>query len=224
MKRVLPLVATLALAACGGGGAQLSMSARTGAALSAPKALTLSNGITVDRLRVVIREIELERASATPDDLKDLQGYEVGPFLLDLSGTKLDATVQQLTAGDVPAGTYREIKFKVHKPASTESTDPKIQEMAALNASIVVEGQIDGQPYTFVSGVDVQQKFQGTYIVASGANNVTLNLDISSWFGGSGAARLDPRVAGNKSAIENNIQTSMKLFDDRDHDGRPDHL
>jgi hypothetical protein len=223
MKRVLPLIAILALAACGGG-AQLSLSGRAGAALSAPTALTLSNGITVDRLRVVIRQVELERASATPDDLRDLQEFEAGPFVLDLSGAKLDGTVQQLTIKDVPAGKYREIKFEVHKPSSTESADAKVKEMAGLNASIVVEGQIDGQPYTFVSAVNAQQKFQGTYIVSSGANNVTLNLDTSTWFGGSGASRLDPRVANNRSVIENNIKTSFKLFDDHDRDGRPDHL
>jgi hypothetical protein len=95
--------------------------------------------------------------------------------------------------------------------------------MAALSASIVVEGQIDGQPYTFISGIDAEEKFQGSFNLASGANNVTLNVDPSTWFGGSGAARLDPRVAGNRSAIENNIKVSMKVFDDDDHDGRPDH-
>src|SRR5262249_3962847 len=147
MNRALPLIATLALAACGG--TQLSVSGRTGGALPPAAALSLSNGITVDRLRVVIRGIKLERASATPDDIKDLQEFEVGPFLLDLSGTKLDGAVQQITIADVPDGAYREVRFNVHKPSSSESADPKIQEMATLNASIVVEGQIDGQPYTF---------------------------------------------------------------------------
>src|SRR5712691_5645246 len=144
MKRVIPLIATLALAACGGG-TQLSLSGRAGGTLApqaSPTALTLSNGVTVDRLRAVI----------------------------------------------------------------------------------VVEGQIDGQPYTFISGVDADERFQGSFSLASGDNNVTLNLDPSTWFGGSGSARLDPRMAGNQSAIENNIQASMKVFDDDDRDGRPDHL
>ncbi len=225
MKRVLSLIATLALAACGGG-TNLSLSGRAGSTLAppaSPTALTLSNGITVDHLRAVIREVKLERASAVPDDLADLQEFEVGPFLLDLSGANLDGTVQQITIADVPAGAYREVRFKLHKPSSTESTDPKVQEMAALSASIVVEGQIDGQPYTFISGVDADERFEGSFNLASGDNNVTLNVDPSTWFGGTGSARLDPRVAGNKSAIENNIQASMKVFDDDDHDGQPDH-
>ena len=59
-------------------------------------------------------------------------------------------------------------------------------------------------------------------VVMPGQQNVTLNVDPSTWFGGSGTARLDPSVAGNKSAIENNIQSSMKLFEDNDHNGMDD--
>ncbi len=222
MNRAFSLIATLALAACGSG-TQLSLNGRTGSTLAPATALTLSNGITVDRLRAVIREVKLERASAVPNDIADLQEFEVGPFLLDLSAAKLDGTLQQITIADVPAGVYREVRFKLHKPSSTESTDPKIQGMAAMSASVVVEGLIVGQPYTFISGVDADERFAGTYNMTSGDNSVTLNLDPSTWFGGSGAARLDPRVAGNQSAIENNIQASMKVFDDDNHDGQPDH-
>jgi Domain of unknown function (DUF4382) len=228
MNRVLSLIAILALAACGGGGAQLALSGRAGGATAAafsPTALTLSNGITVDRVRVALREVELERASATPNDVTDLQEYEAGPFVLDLSGAALNGTVQQVTVKEVPAGTYREIKFKVHPPSTTDSTDAAVQAMATVQggpASIIVEGQVDGSPYVFVSGVDAAQKYEGTFNLASGDQNMTLNVDPSTWFGGSGAARLDPRSASNKSAIENNIQNSMKVFEDNDHNGVDD--
>ena len=229
MKRVLSLIAILALAACGGG-AQLSLSGRAGSttaavAAASPTALTLSNGITIDRVRIALREVELERASSTPDDVRDLQEYEAGPFVLDLSGTALNGTVQQVTIKDVPTGTYREIKFKVHPPSASDSSDAAVQAMAAAQpggASIIVEGQIDGQAYTFLSAVDAEEKFEGNFTFAGGAQNVTLNIDPSMWFGGAGSSRLDPRVAGNKSAIENNIQSSMKLFEDNDHNGMDD--
>jgi hypothetical protein len=227
MKRVLSLIGILALAACGGG-AQLSLSGRAGSSLAAPAspaALTLSNGITVDRVRVALREVELERASATPDDVKDLQEFESGPFVLDLGGTALNGSVQQVTVKDVPEGTYREIKFKVHPPSTTDSTDAAVQAMATVQAggaSIIVEGQIDGQAYTFMSQLDAQEKYEGTFAFAAGPQNVTLNVDPSTWFGGTGSARLDPRSASNKSAIENNIQNSMKLFEDDDHNGQDD--
>jgi len=227
MKRVLSLIAILALAACGGG-AQLSLSGRAGstaAVAAAPAALTLSNGITIDRVRIALREVEVEHASATPDDLRDLQEFEAGPFVLDLSGAALNGTVQQVTVKEVPAGTYREIKFKVHPPSTSDSTDAAVQAMATVQggpASIIIEGQVDTKAYVFVSGLDVAQKYEGAFNFSSGQQNVTLNVDPSTWFGGSGTARLDPSVAGNKSAIENNIQSSMKLFEDNDHNGMDD--
>jgi hypothetical protein len=228
MNRVLSLTVILALAACGGSGAQLALSGRAGGATAAavsPKALTLSNGITVDRVRVALREVELERASSTPDDTKDLQEYEAGPFVLDLSGAALNGTVQQVAIKEVPAGIYREIKFKVHPPSATDSTNAAVQAMATVQggpASIIVEGQVDGSPYVFVSALDAQQKYEGSFNLASGDQNMTLNVDPSTWFGGSGSARLDPRSASNKSAIENNIQSSMKVFEDNDHNGLDD--
>jgi hypothetical protein len=226
MKRLLFVTAIATVAACSGSGSQLSLSTRTGsttlAAANAPKALTLSNGITVDRIRVAIREVELERASAIPDDTKDAQEFEAGPFVLDLKDTALNGTVQTLTVKDVPAGTYREVKFKVHPPSTSDSTDAAVQAMAGAQASIIVEGQIDNAPYTFISALDAEEKFEGTFTFTDGAQNVTLNVDPSTWFGGTGSARLDPRVTGNKSAIENNIQASMKLFEDDDHNGQDD--
>ncbi|HYV64731.1 MAG TPA: DUF4382 domain-containing protein [Myxococcales bacterium] len=226
MKRALPLIATLALAACGGG-AQLSLSGRAGSVTGgvSPAALALSNGITVDRVRLALREVELERSSGTPDDVKDLQEFETGPMVVDLSGAALNGTVQQVTVQDVPAGSYREIKFKVHPPSMSDSSDPAVMAMASAQAggaSIIVEGQIDGQAYTFLSALDAQEKFEGAFDFSSGAQNVTLNVDPSTWFGGTGASRLDPRVSGNKSAIENNIQASMRLFEDDDHNGADD--
>ncbi|HKC60576.1 MAG TPA: hypothetical protein VKB92_10865 [Myxococcales bacterium] len=226
MNRALSLIAILALAACSGGGAQLSLSGRAGStAAAAPAALTLSNGITVDHVRIALREVELERASATPNDVADLQEFETGPLVVDLSGAALNGTVQQVTVQDVPAGAYREIKFKVHPPAMSDSTDPAVVAMATVQAggaSIIVEGQIDGQPYTFLSALDADEKFEGTFNFSSGPQNLTFNVDPSGWFGGTGAARLDPRSVSNKSAIENNIQASMKVFEDNDHNGVDD--
>jgi len=115
--------------------------------------------------------------------------------------------------------------LKLIPRSATDSTNDTVQAMAtaqAGGASIIIEGQIDQQPYTFLSALDAEQKFEGSFTFTSGPQNVTLNVDPSTWFGGAGAARLDPRSASNKSAIENNIQTSMKVFEDDDHDGTDD--
>jgi hypothetical protein len=228
MKRTLCLTAIL-LAACSGSGSQLSLSARAGsssaAAATAPTALTLSNGIVIDRVRVAIREVKLERASATPNDVLDAQEFETGPFVLDLPSAALNGTVQEIMVKDVPAGTYREVRFKVHPPSTSDSTNQAVQDMATAQsggASIIVEGQIDGSAFTFLSAVDAEERFQGNFTFTDGPQNVTLNIDPSGWFGGTGTARLDPRDQSNKSAIENNIQASMKVFEDNDRNGQDD--
>jgi hypothetical protein len=148
-----------------------------------------------------------------------------GPFLLDLSAAQHTGSVQTIATGDVPAGTYRELKFELHKPDASEpgvAADPNLAAMAAAQESVIVDGTIDGQPFTFTSSVDAEQDFEGTFDVASGAQNITLNIDVTSWFGGSGSARLDPRVSNNRSQIESNIQSSFKVFDDENRDGRDD--
>jgi hypothetical protein len=237
MRNLIALLLCSFLAAACGGANQLSISARTGSAAStAPtaltsslhpsSALTLSNGITIDRLRVVIRKLELERASATPDDVADLQEFEAGPFLLDLSGAALSGSVQAQVTASVPAGEYREVKFEVHKPDASEpgvSTNAGLSAMAAAQASIIVDGTIDSQPFTFVTSVNGEQKFEGSFQVATGSQNLTLNIDVTGWFGGSGTARLDPRDSTKRSQIESNIQTSLRVFDDDDKDGHADH-
>jgi len=227
MKRILSLALVFA-AACGGGGLSLSTRAGTAAStMAAPgttqQALTSSSGITIDHLRIVVREVELERASAQPDDVRDAQEFEAGPFVIDLGADALSGTgtVKAVVSANVPAGTYRELKFKIHKPSSSESADAGVQAMAAQNASIVVEGKLaSGQSYTFTSTVEAEQKFEGSFTVGSGSN-LTLNVDPSGWFG-TAAAPLDPTNGSNRSQIENNIQASFRLFQDNDHDGHDD--
>jgi hypothetical protein len=236
MRNLVAVLLPALAVACGGGSNALSLSARAGSAASTSSALsssalrapalTLSNGITVDRLRLVIRKLELERASATPDDATDLQEFEAGPFLLDLSAAQLSGSVQTIVTTEVPAGTYRELKFELHKPDASEpgvAADPNLAALAAAQQSLIVDGTIDGQPFTFTSSVDAQQEFEGTFDVSSGAQNITLNIDVTGWFGGSGSARLDPRVSNDRSQIENNIHASFRVFDDEDRDGREDH-
>ncbi len=59
----------------------------------------------------------------------------LGPYLVDLSGASLDSGAPAtLTTASLPAGTYKEIKFKIHKPLSSEqgvSTDAGLQANSA---------------------------------------------------------------------------------------------
>ena len=234
MNRMILILSAASLFACGG--STLSLSTHTGppsaaTAFSPSRALTLSNGIVLTRVRVVVSEVTLEPADTTATvsvpgsvDAK-VEGedeIEAGPFLLDLAGATLDGgAVQKLSDASFKAGTYHEIKFKIHKPEGSENGvagNAAVKEMADRKASVIVEGTIGTANFTFISALEAQQKSEGTFDLKSGSN-VTLNVDETTWFG-SGTALLDPRNEANRSQIESNIRASFRAFKD---DGRKGH-
>jgi hypothetical protein len=238
MNRTIQFAVVLLAVACGGN-AKLSLSTRGGsstasAAVAHPTALTLSNGIVVNRVRVVISELKLETATsaslvanvaATADagvaaEADGEDEVESGPFMLDLSGVALDGTVQKVLDASFKPGTYSEIRFKVHKVSAAESTDAALKAMSDAGASIIVDGTIDGSAFSFVSSLEAQQKSEGNLDLTADSN-LTLNVDETNWFG-AGTARLDPRVESNRSRIENSIKSSFRAFRDNDHDGHDD--
>ena len=225
MKNSIAVALAALLAGCGG--SNLSFSASAGASTAAAaNALTVSNGAVVSRIRIVIRDLKLEKAQGNEADDSDDDEIKAGPFLLDLQGTTLEnGAVQKVVDAPFTPGQYKEIKLKVHKPSSSAdgsvvSSDPAIAEMASKNASIIVDGTFNGAPFSYVTDSEAQQKFEGNVTLNAGSN-ITLNVDPSNWFG-TAAAPLDPTVAANKSAIDNNIRISFRAFHDDNHDGHDD--
>jgi len=220
MKTIIAAILAGTIAGCGG--SNLSLSVRAGAAASTANsattiaALTAGTGITLTRVRIVIRKVEMEKAGTA-----EMDEVASGPYLLDLSGATLDGAVGKVLDASFTPGTYSEIEFEVHKPQTGETAaNGDIKDMIDAGASIVVDGTIDGAAFTFTTAVTAEQKFEGNLTLASGSN-LTLNVDAGSWFTANGA-RLDPRDEANRSQIENNIQSSFKAFKDDDHDGHED--
>lgn len=222
------LLLTAALGVGCGGSASVSLSSRVGAKRlgssggALQQALQLPNGITITRLRMVIRELELEQpeSSGASED-NDGEDLEKGPYLIDLSAAQLEGgAVKQLSA-EIPAGTYKEIEFRIQKLMGKERDDARFKEMVDADASIIVTGTVDGAAFEFVTSVDEKQEFEGNIVVGEKNDNVTLNIDPTGWFTGT-AGRLDPRDNGNRSKIEANIKNSLELFEDDDSDGSHD--
>jgi hypothetical protein len=220
MKTIIAAILAGTIAGCGG--SNLSLSVRAGAAASTANsattiaALTAGTGITLTRVRIVIRKVEMEKAGTA-----EMDEVASGPYLLDLSGATLDGSVGKVLDASFTPGTYSEVEFEVHKPQSGETAaNADLKDMIDAQSSILVDGTIDGAPFTFKTAVTAEQKFEGNLVLAAGSN-LTLNVDAGSWFTASGA-RLDPRVETNRSQIENNIQSSFKAFKDDDHDGHED--
>jgi hypothetical protein len=199
--------------------------------------VAVGNGIEVQRVRLVVRKLELEGPAVvgstssssdggTDDDSSGHDGeFETGPFLIDLSGSSLEGQRVSLPEVNVPAGSYDEIEYKIGAPSASEvGQDAALLDMAQRGASVVIDGTIDGAPFSFVSNVTVEQEREVRFEVGGDrAESVTIHIDVSHWFQDAAGARLDPREAGSRSSIENNLQRSIDAFDDHDRDGREDH-
>ena len=218
MRATIAVALAVLIAGCGG--QSLSLSVRAGPPATrtlSRSALAVGNGLVLNRVRVVIRKVELEKAGTL-----EMDEIASGPYLLDLSGTSLDSGgVAKVLETSFTPGTYSEIKLEIHKPEPGEiGVNGDLTAMIAANASIIADGTIDGADFTFTTAVSAEQKFEGNLVLNAGSN-LTLNVDPSTWFTSS-AGRLDPTVAANRSQIENNIQSSFKAFKDDDHDGVED--
>ena len=100
---------------------------------------SLAAVVKITDFKLSIRDVEFKK------DESDLDSNEVefrGPFDVDLM-SETDALTQTLGTIDVPDGTYKIVRFKLHK-----STD-RMQSDVLYDRSIYMEGTIDGVPFEF---------------------------------------------------------------------------
>jgi hypothetical protein len=222
-SRVLSALAlSLAIAACGGESSPgVTVSARlagASGAAAAPNGLTVAGGrVQIDELWMVIRDVKLGIPGA-PGEVSAGNG----PFLLHLAGAGLDGGVTQEFTIEVPAGTYDELRFIVHKLEDGQTIG--VPELDLPRGSIAMRLTVDGtDQLTFTSDLNEAQRIGGTFVVEDGAapDNITISIDPSGWFV-DGGGFLDPRVGGNRQAIEDAIRTSVDAFEDDDRNGLSD--
>lgn len=214
MKKLL-LSAILTLTACGNPAA--TFSTRVGAPSNAAP-LTLG-GVEVDRIRMVVSAIEVERG----DEQNEVE-FEAGPYLLDLSGAALEGGVVAQFSAAAPAGTYDELEFEIRRLEGEMPADEGLQEMFTRGASIVIDGTVNGTPFSFESDIDEKQELEGSFEIggAGGGDNVTLNIDPTGWFVAADGSPLDPNNPEHEDQIEQNIHNTFEAYDDDDSDGDDD--
>jgi hypothetical protein len=185
--------------------------------------------LIVSRARLVLREIELKPQEAVScDDVgADCQEIEIGPVLVDLP---LTDGAEQRFALEVPAGSYSEIDFEIHKVGD----DPDdlaflAQHPGFEDISIRVDGTFNGTAFTFTTDVNEEQELTlvpALVVTDSTSTNVTIFVRIDSWFRALDGSLVDPATANeggaNKSLVDANIKESLDAFEDDDSDGRED--
>lgn len=215
---------------------QVSLSLTTGSTsasanrITTVRDITLNDGISelvMTRVAVVLREIELERVSAEDclgDD--DCEEFEAGPVLLELP---LDGSVSTAFNIDVPADSYDELEVEIHKPDTMDDAAFIAANPDFEDVSIRVEGTFDGESFVYLTDLNGEQEMDlnPPLEVGEAANvNVTLLLDVATWFRDGSNNLVDPVTANeggaNENLVEDNIEASIDAFEDDDRDGDDD--
>ena len=185
--------------------------------------------LQISRARFVLRDLKFH----TPDGPEEME-FVTGPFVVDLN---LNGSLNEVAAANVPADTYDEVRFKIHK---LDDDDPR--DLAAMREpefadfvgpdrlSVRVEGTYDdgngAAPFNFTSDLNEEQRvFLAPFLTVAEEDssiNVTMIVDTTGWFDDGQGGTLDPRNPSNTDEIEENISSSIDIFEDRDRDGRED--
>lgn len=219
-----------------GPGQQVSLSFAT----QASSTTVGSDVLVITKAEVILRKVELEGqpgacslgpSASEGNDSSGDQGpdveceeFKAGPFRLELPLNAVEAIVSV----PVPAGSYREVEFQIHKVTGSDAA------FAAANPdfagkSIRVEGTFNGQPFVFESDLEVEQEVDlvpPLVVTDQSATNLTVQVDIGTWFRTAAGALINPATANaggvNQELVKHNIKLSFRAFEDRDRDGRDD--
>lgn len=242
----LSLLSLAGLAACadstgtaGSGPMSVSFSTIPAASASASTAslalaVAPASPIVITRAQLVLSKSELERigascVSSTTTTESECPDLKLGPMLIDLP---LDATAKGVLAVTLPAGSYQQFEAKID--AVMNETEGDAAASAAFLAanpqfrgvSVRVEGTYNGQPFVYTSAAEgeLELTFNPPLVVDGSAGNLTVHVDLSSWFRNTDGTTMDPRTAtagtAAKETVDNNIKRSFDVFEDDDRDGR----
>jgi hypothetical protein len=141
------------------------------------------------------------------DDEKGCAVLKVGPLTVDLP---LDTSTALVLDALVPAGTYKGVM---------------VQLGAVLASGTFTDTAAMSHPFDFKSRghAAIHIKFPVPITVGPSTSNVTITVDVASWFTNSSGAVLDPADPRNAAIISRNIRRSFRAFGDNNHDGVDDH-
>ncbi len=147
---------------------------------------------------------------------------DVGPVLVELP---LDGTTIMIANSAITDGSYTGLQ------AELEAVTPEDQGATTFLAAhpdwkgvSVLVTDPTGAPI-FKSSVEakIEMQFPSPITVQSNTLNLTIAVDVASWFKDASGAVIDPTKPANAEAINANIRKSFRAFGDDDHDGLDDH-
>lgn len=190
------------------------------------------NELVIQRVQIALEEIELEReVEECPDDTTaedECEELEKGPFLVDLNPPEQNQIQQDLVVKQIPEQfvgvTFDELEFEVDGRDDATFVNVDRPDFPS-DRSIQVDGTYNGTDFTFTSTMNAEQELPISLTIdpENPATNVTLSIDLTSWFRADDGSLIDPNQAQQdgslRSDVENNIQDSFEAFEDEDEDG-----
>lgn len=224
-----------------GVGLAFSTRGQSGAALAQAGDSTVvvrgNDTLVIKSVELVLREIELERIDQLADcpdssgDDDPCEEFTVGVQLVSLP---LGNSTEKTVTVTVPEGIYDEVEFEIHKPEDSSDAAFIAAHPAFADVSIRVTGTFSQggtrSDYVYTSDLNAEQEVSlqpPLDVAAGGAVNVTIRLDVGTWFlSGSGASVVNPATANkggaNEGLVKDNIEQSIDAFHDDDSDGLDD--
>lgn len=199
----------------------------------APTDDTLSDGtntLIITKAEIVLEKIKFEPVEVADCDVAPepagCEDVEVGPVLVDLP---LSPGAKRQFEVDLPAASYKEIQFVIHKVTS-DASDAAFRAAHPdfpVGQSIRVHGTFNGTPFTYLTELNVEQELDLTppLVVTdtTTGTNVTIRVGLAGWFRASNGALINPATGNkgqpNESLVNENIKRSIEAFEDRDGDG-----
>lgn len=188
---------------------------------------TTSDSLQLTEVKILLRDVKLEQESADKVTGGGHHGegdeivVRVGPFVVNLSLTSLTT---DFIVSEIPAGSYDEIKFKIHRLEETEiPPDPEFIDGtdSTKRYSVIVKGTYNGNPFIYKSSKSAHQKLkldEPLVVEENTMTNLTITVDPYTWFYEHGNL-LDPTDANNMDEIDHNISASFRnAFRDNNHD------
>ena len=192
--------------------------------------------LIIRSVELVLREIELERV----EDLADCDStinddaceeFSIGLRLVHLP---LGDEIDRIITADLAAGIYDEVEFEIHKPdeagdAVFIAAHPDFEDVA-IRVTGTLSRAGTRTDFTFTTDLNEEQEVEldpPLDVTTDGTVNLTIRLDIASWFlTAAGTGIVDPASANkggaNENLVRDNIKASIDAFHDDDGDGLDD--
>ena len=163
------------------------------------------------------------------EDDEDCEPVRAGPVLV---AVPLDGTTKIFLDALVPAGTYTGLRAKLDAVDSDDNgaqdfltAHPEFEGVSVKVVGVFKDSGGTDHAFTFISHMKapIHADFDSSVTVDANSMNLTINVDVTSWFKNRSGAIIDPTNPENQRAIERSIRASLRAFEDDDHDGNDDH-